>query len=123
MNKNNSPFIKAARDAVKNPATNEAMKIALRFLLANAVGRHNAVPIGIILAHFRLKGIMMTSTQFQQTILKETRDEGGADIFIASSNMGYFLIAEDSDASVMVDFYTRRINSEAKHLQNLKRQL
>jgi len=72
-----------------------------------------------IVAHLQGQGINITDTQFQQTVLAESR---GADFFIGSGNRGFYLITTIGDAQKMRDFYETRIRTEQDNLNNLRRQ-
>jgi hypothetical protein len=95
------------------------MRLALQYLLNTAVGRHNAVPLNALVLHLRRRGVRITPTGFQQTILAESRHR---DFFIGSSRRGYFLIETIEDAREMRSFYERRIRAEQYNLGNLVRQ-
>jgi hypothetical protein len=75
-------------------------------MMANAVGSNNAIPLPRIVAHLNHRGITITETGFQQTILAESR---GGNYFIGSGRRGYFLIDAIQDAEQMRDFYATRI--------------
>ena len=112
------PFVDAARAAVAELPARDAMCVTLKFLLANAVGRENAVPWVRIRQHLKSRRIEIPKNGFQTTILKQTRE---SDIFIASSTRGFFLIADAGDVAAMRQFYERRIASEQARLRRLKR--
>ena len=67
-------------------------------------------------------GIAMTQTEFQQTILKDTR---AGEIFIGANDhgrsRGYFLIQERVDAVTMREFYRKPIAAEQANFANLDR--
>jgi hypothetical protein len=94
------------------------MRITLEYLLRHGVGRQNPCSLPEIVAHLNGEGVDISETGFQQTILKDTRE---GEVFIASSNRGYFLIADEQDAIVMRDFYAHRIEAESRNLRNLQR--
>jgi hypothetical protein len=112
------PFTDAAREAVATLPAGDAMRVTLEFLLANAVGRENAVPWPRLRAHLKSRRVPMSKNVFQTSILKQTRE---GDVFIASSNRGYFLIADADDVAVMRQFYNDRIASEQARLRRLRR--
>ncbi len=85
------------------------MRLALQYLLNSAVGKANAVPLRQIVTHLRRRGVNITATGFQQTILAESRDR---DYFIGSSRHGYYLIDTVADAREMQAFYRRRLRAE-----------
>jgi hypothetical protein len=115
------PFESAAKAKVRELPAGDPTRVVLQFLLRHAVGVQNAKPWAIIETYLRARGIHITRGQFQQTILKRTRQN---DIFIGSTDHGpspgYFLIRKRDDAQVMQDFYTRRIAAEKSNLTKLK---
>lgn len=92
---------------------------ALKYLLNSAVGHGNAVPLEKVVAHLVSIGISMSPTDFQQTVLAESRN---SDFFIGSGPRGYFLINSIDDARAMKEFYEARITAEKRNLDNLERQ-
>ena len=116
------PFVSAARTAVQKLPANDATRIVLLYLLKHGVGCHNAKPWSKIQEELDDHGITMTQTEFQQTILKDTR---AGEIFIGANDhgrsRGYFLIQERVDAVTMREFYRKRIAAEQANLQNLER--
>jgi hypothetical protein len=112
------PFVDAAHAAVAALPRTDPTSIVLKFLLARAVGRENAVPWPQIRNHLRLKGHVVGKSAFQQGVLKQTRESA---VFIASSNRGYFLINDADDAGAMRDFYEDRIAKERARLKHLRR--
>lgn len=110
------PFANEARIVAAALPANDPLKVVLEYLLLNGVGRSNAIPVDGILQELANHGTTISAVEFQQTILKDTR---GGDIFIASSNRGYFLIDDIDDARVMKRFYEARIAAESAHLANL----
>jgi hypothetical protein len=68
------PFLEDARNAVRRLPDGDPLKITLEYLDENAVGWRNAVPIDEVLGHLAAQGHGMSKSQFQQTILKDTRE-------------------------------------------------
>ena len=87
--------------------------------MQHAVGRQNSVTLPTIEADLRTRGLNLTTTGFQQTVLAESRSR---DYFIGSGRRGYFLIDSHQDAEEMRDFYEERIRAEQQNLANLRRQ-
>jgi hypothetical protein len=69
--------------------------------------------------HLQGRGLNITETGFQQTVLAESRD---GDFYIVCGRKGYFLIQDIDDAREMRDFYKTRIRAEQQNLANLLRQ-
>jgi len=113
-------FVDAARALVRRLPPNDKTRLVLEYMLHHAVGRANAQPWSSIEDHLRAHGISMSQTQFQQTILAETRS---GDIFIGSNDhgagRGYFLIKDRADAEFTREFYTRRIAAQEANLCRL----
>lgn len=115
-------FLQSAQRAVADPATPAAVRLTLEFLLANAVGRNNAIPLHVILDYLADNGHSMSGPGFQTTILSQCRVGNGlGEIFIGSGPRGYFLIAGPDDARVMLDFYGSRIASETERVAHIHR--
>jgi hypothetical protein len=112
-------FLPAVQREIANRPPQDPVRVTLEFLMRHAVGRANAIPLSKIVAGLRSLGIRMSETDFQQTVLAESR---GADYFIGSGQRGYFLIDTMDDAVEMRDFYDRRISAERQNLDNLVRQ-
>jgi hypothetical protein len=112
-------FLPAVQREINNRPHNDPVRITLEFLAQRGVGRNSAVPLRDIVAHLQGQGINITDTQFQQTVLAESR---GADFFIGSGNRGFYLITTIGDAQKMRDFYETRIRTEQDNLNNLRRQ-
>jgi hypothetical protein len=112
-------FIPAVRREINTRRSRDPVRLTLDFLLQRAVGRGHAVTLANIVKHLRFAGVSVTPTQFQQTILAESRDR---DYFIGSNQAGYFLIDTIDDARAMRDFYEERIRAEQQNLDNLRRQ-
>jgi hypothetical protein len=112
-------FLPAVQREINRRAPNDAVRLTLEYLLANAVGRNHPVPLPTIVAHLQGLGAHITETGFQQTVLAASR---AGDYFIGSGRHGYFLIDTVQDAEEMRDFYDVRINAEQQNLANLRRQ-
>jgi hypothetical protein len=110
-------FVESARQYVQE-TENPAERAIYDYLLANAVGHGNAKSWGTIQAALRRRGVSMRQNDFQQTILKQSRSQN-SEIFIGSSNNGYFLINTTADAEIMREFYQTRIDSEQVNLNRL----
>jgi hypothetical protein len=95
------------------------VRLTLEYLIQHGIGHLNPVPLHEIVQHLNDNGIHISETDFQQTVLAESRD---ADYFIGSGNRGCFLIDTVDDARVMRDFYNTRIQAEQQNLDNLRRQ-
>ena len=112
------PFVDAARALVQRLPPSDTTRVVLEYLLRHGVGRANARPWNNIEQYLNAHGINMSQTQFQQTILKETRS---GDIFIGSNDRGtgrgYFLIKDKADAVLTREFYIRRITAERANLK------
>src|SRR5438876_12436430 len=112
-------FIPAVQREINNRQPNDPVRVALEYLLQNAVGRQNPVPLPTIVAHLQARGINISETGFQQTVLAGSRDR---DFYIGSGRRGYFLIDNIADTEEMRDFYETRIRAEQQNLDNLRRQ-
>jgi hypothetical protein len=112
-------FLPAVHRQINNRQPNDPVRIVLEFLVQRAVGHNHAVPLRDIVAHLNGRGINITETGFQQTLLAESR---GADYFIGSGHRGFYLIDTIGDAEEMRDFYEHRIRTETDNLLNLRRQ-
>jgi hypothetical protein len=113
------PFVNSARETVQQLPPDNHIRIVLEYMLANAVGRANAVSWGQISAGILDQGVRMTKNTFQHSVLAETRS---GPIFIGSSKSGYYLIENQADAEAMRDFYENRIAAEQQNLENLRAQ-
>ncbi|TSA40781.1 MAG: hypothetical protein D4R57_01445 [Verrucomicrobiales bacterium] len=115
-------FLKSANEEINRLQNGTPKKLVLEYLRDNAVGYANAKPWGDIEAHLDGKGVRMSQTKFQQTILKESRS---GDVFIGSNDhgvgRGYFLIKDESDAKIAREFSARRIAAQVANLTNLDR--
>jgi hypothetical protein len=112
-------FLPAVQREILRRQPNDPIRITLEYMSQHAVGHRNPVPLHQIVAHLQVRGIQITATGFQQTVLAGSR---GADYFIGSGSRGYFLIDAIDDAIVMRDFYETRIQAEQHNLGNLRRQ-
>ena len=112
-------FLPAVHREIANRQPNDPIRQTLEYLIQHGIGHLNPVPLPIIVQHLNDNGILISETDFQQTVLATSRD---ADYFIGSSNRGYFLIDTIDDARVMQRFYTTRISAEQQNLDNLRRQ-
>jgi len=111
------PFTQSARQLVQRLPATDALRITLDYMLGNAVGHANATPMQNIIDHLASNGCPMSREQFQQTILKQTRE---TDVFIGSSTSGLYLIETIDDARAARDFYENRIQAEQTHLDTLR---
>ena len=112
-------FIPAVQREIANRQPNDPVRATLEFLANGHVGVANAIPLPDIVAHLQGRGINLTPTGFQQTVLSASR---GADYFIGSGRRGFYLIDRIDDAIEMRDFYETRIRREQQNLDNLRRQ-
>ena len=112
-------FLGDARARIRRLPEGDPLRITLEYLNENAVGWQNAVPIDEVRAHLATQGHEMSKSQFQQTILKDTR-EGTIFIGVAHGK-GIYLIETRADAAKTKEFYDSRIGAELAHLGNLER--
>ncbi len=112
-------FLEDARREIDRLPEGDPFRITLEYLDDHAVGWETAVPIDDVLAYLADRGHEMSKSQFQQTILKNTR-EGTIFIGVAHGK-GIYLIADREDAAKTKEFYDSRIGSEMAHLTNLER--
>jgi hypothetical protein len=114
------PFFTSAQALVAQLRPLDPMRVLLEYLLKNGVGHANARPWRAIEQHFIAMNIPMKKEQFQQSLLKATRE---GDIFIGSNDhnpgRGYFLIQTQQDAEIAREFYVRRIHVQEAHLNHL----
>jgi hypothetical protein len=110
-------FLPAVQREINSRKRNDRVRITLEYL-QNHVGCNNAVPLRKIVGHLNQRGVSVTGTGFQQTILADSR---GADYFIGSGPRGYFLIDSIQDAQEMRNFYENRIRKEKENLASLRR--
>jgi len=115
------PFLASAEALVAQLRPRDPMRVLLQYLLENAVGHANAKPWSAIERHFIATNIQMNKEQFQQSLLKASRE---GDIFIGSNDhnpgRGYFLIETQQDAEIAREFYARRIRVQETHLNHLE---
>jgi predicted RNA-binding protein YlxR (DUF448 family) len=115
------PFLSAAQSHVQTLAPASADRLILEFLLANAVGRHNAQPWSALDTYLRRHGVSIRQQTFQQGLLKKSRE---GELFIGSNDhgvgRGYFLIQDREDAEIIRQWYLRRIQVEQGHLDQLE---
>jgi hypothetical protein len=109
-------FLPAVRREIATRPPNDPVRLTLEYLLIHGLGYHNSVPQGDIVAHLHTRGVNLSVTGFQQTVLAESRS---AAFYIGSGNRGCFLIDTRADAMVMRDFYSARIQREQQNLNNL----
>ena len=112
-------FLPVVRREIQSRQPNDPVRVTLEYLLQRAVGRQNAVPLPTIVTDLRARGVNLTETGFQQTVLAQSRD---GDYVIGSGRRGDFLIDSQQDAEEMRDFYEERIRAEQQNLDNLRRQ-
>src|SRR5207247_3181455 len=112
-------FLPAVQREINRRAANDPVRVTLEFLMHHAIGRQDAVPLARIVSHLTSRGLSLTETGFQQTVLADSRDR---DYFIGSGPRGYFLIQTREDAEAMTDFYAERIRAEQQNLENLRSQ-
>jgi hypothetical protein len=93
-------FLPAVRREINSRHRNDPVRMTLEYLLENAVGRRNAIPLPRIVAELGRRGLRLTETGLQQTVLAESRD---GDYFIGSGGRGYFSIDTRADAEEMRD--------------------
>ena len=109
----------SARIAALPPT--EPERIFLEFMEVNAVGRANSKAWSIIESHLHTRGIILNQRQFQQGILKRTRE---GNVYIGSNDhgvgRGYFIIDEIEDAELMRNWYQTRIDRENVRLAHLR---
>jgi hypothetical protein len=116
------PFLDAAKTHVQTLSVGSVERRILEFLLANSVGRQNAVTWPTIEKYLRNHGHSIRQQSFQQGLLKQSRE---GSVFIGSNDhgegRGYFLIQDREDAEVMRSWYLRRIQVEQGHLNQLEK--
>lgn len=116
------PFLDSALEHIDKLPKDDPFRQVLIYLVTHAVGVHNAKSWEHLEAHLSARGMSMDKKQFQQTILKESRQ---GPVFIGSTDSGsargYFLIANAIDADAMRSFYEKRIAAEIANLGKLNR--
>lgn len=115
-------FAEAARvTAAQLPADSEARAI-LEYLSGYAVGWRNAKPWSIMAEALKALGFYHVSkSRFQQRLLKKSRSNS-SNIFIGSTDAdpaGFFLIQNEDDVAVALEFYDRRIEATQKNRSRL----
>jgi hypothetical protein len=114
-------FANSVAQEVAGLAQDDPYRIVLEHLRQHGRGRANAKPYPEIETELARHGINMSQTQFQQTLLKRTRE---GDVFIGSTDQGpfrgYFLIEDVADAEVAREFYYRRIGGQQANLEQLE---
>lgn len=113
-------FIESIKKHVASLPDGMPEKILLDFLLANCVGHTNAKPWDVIDRHLQRHGIHWRAQDFQQGLLKQSRE---GPMYIGSNDhgdsRGYFLIESPEDAEVMAAWYRKRIATEQQRLNHL----
>ena len=114
------PFEAEARRILPTLAAGSANHAILGYLLANAVGEANAKSWEAIEAHCLALPVPVPvdKEEFQQGFLKHSREH---EIYIGSSNRGYFIIHDRNDALHMKTFYEDRIAREQARVRHLER--
>lgn len=107
-------FLPAVQREIAARPPRDPIRMTLEYLLLQAVGRQNAVPLTTIVRHLRAQGVRISETGFQQTVLAKSR---GQDYFIGSWRLGYFLIDSQQDAEAMRDFYQHESTLSSKILR------
>jgi hypothetical protein len=95
-------FLPAVQREINNRNPGDPIRVALEYLVEHAVGRHNAIPLSTLVTVLSGRGVHLTETDFQQTVLAQSRDR---DYCIGSGRSGYFLIESQADAEEMRDSY------------------
>jgi hypothetical protein len=112
-------FLPAVKKEITDRSPNDPVRVTLEYMVKNAVGRHNSIPLKTLVRVLKQKGVNTSETYFQQSVLAASR---GGDYFIGSWGHGFFLIDTIEDAKEMQSFYDIRIAAEIQNLTNLKRQ-
>ena len=109
------PFVQAARREVADRANigNDPVRLTLEFLLENAVGRANAIPITTVIESLELD---IEYKDFQQQILGASRR---GDYFIGSGTSGIYLIETPEDLEAMQNFYLRKMRTQRRNFNHL----
>jgi hypothetical protein len=95
-------------------------RIILGHLINTAQGRDNASPWKSIENVLLAFGLSMSKEDFQQGLLKRSRQ---SPFYIGSWHKGYFLIVDEADANVMIDFYHQRVHAELQAIISLQKLL
>lgn len=97
----------------------EDKKLFINYLITECCGRKNAKSINSVINALKNKLKKVYKKEiFQHKIIVPLRRD--PTIFIGTSSTGIYFIKDADDAITTLDFYTRRIRSEVKHLRNLK---
>jgi len=112
-------FLPAVQREIANRPANDSVRLTLEYLIQHGIGHTNPVPLREIVQYLNDNGIHISGTGFQQTVLAESRSR---DFYIGVGRRGYFLIDRIEDALVTRDFYSVRIQSEQRNLDNLRQQ-
>lgn len=101
----------------KDDEVSDIQKMCLEYLLKEALGEENAKPIDKVID---VLGIAESYSKkaFQHKILVPLKNQRG--FFIGSGRSGIFLVSSGEDFIKAYDFYVERINSETRHLRNIK---
>jgi hypothetical protein len=113
-------LLEEARDwkqSAKDPFGHDK-KIFLTHMVNHYRGKDNPCNIDTILKTLRF-GKPYTRETFQHQILVPLREEDN--VFIGTGKKGIYLITDKNAAIETIQFYSRRIHSERKHLKNLFR--
>jgi len=115
------PFSNSIAQEIAGLDQRDPYRILLENMRLEALGRNNSKAFGVIEAELAQRGVNVTQTQFQQTLLKKSR---GGQVFIGSTDHGphrsYFLIETPDDAEVAREFYRRRIHDQQVNLNLLE---
>jgi hypothetical protein len=94
-------------------------KIFLNYLSKHCVGFENKDSIKSILSTLKSKfGRPYNKESLQHNLIVPLREEYG--FFVGTSSEGIYLVKDAEDALTTMNFYSKRIRSEEKHLRNLK---
>ena len=116
-------FLEEAKRYVATLRQGTKERVAIEYLLENAVGWENAKPWPEIKAHLDGQGVSMSKNTFQASVVVPSR---AGKVFIGSTDRGikgYFIIAKAEDGRVMRAWYEKRINRERANLDNLSKLL
>lgn len=117
-----STFVQETEAAVKAMPENSQARIALTFLLNNAVGWENAKSAKkIVKAVESISGLDYTKHKFQTQVVRLSRS-AAAGFFIGTSRKGFFVIASARDVAVSECWYKHRIAAETVNLSRLGKQ-
>lgn len=116
-------FLAEAKRYVVTLPVGTKERVAIEYMLENAVGWENAKPWPEIEAHLNDHKIRMSKNTFQASVVGPSR---AGKVFIGSTDSGikgYFIIAKSQDGRVMRAWYEKRINKEQANLDNLNKLL